>query len=33
MHNPILKLIPLGAQAEEGENVSNVESSIDSLHV
>src|ERR1700726_2582150 len=22
MHNPILKLIPLGAQAEEGENVS-----------
>jgi len=32
MHNPILKLIPLGAQAEEGENVSNVESSIDSLH-
>jgi unsaturated chondroitin disaccharide hydrolase len=32
MYNPTLKLIPLGTQAEEGDNVSNVESSIDSLH-
>ena len=32
MYNPTLKLIPLGAQAEEGDDVSNVESSIDSLH-
>ena len=32
MYNPVLKLIPLGAKAEEGDNISNVESSIDSLH-
>lgn len=32
MYNSTLKLIPLGAQAEEGDNISNVESSIDSLH-
>ena len=32
MYNPTLKLIPLGAQAEEGDNVGNIESSIDSLH-
>jgi len=32
MYNPALKLIPLGAQAEEGDHISSLESSIDSLH-
>lgn len=32
MYNPALKLVPLGSQAEEGGHVSNIETSIDSLH-
>jgi unsaturated chondroitin disaccharide hydrolase len=31
MYNPALKLIPLGSQAEEGGNIGNIETSIDSL--
>jgi len=32
MFNPALKLIPLGSQAEEGGDIGNIETSIDSLH-
>jgi unsaturated chondroitin disaccharide hydrolase len=32
MYNSTLKLIPLGSKAEEGGNIGNIESSIDSLH-
>jgi unsaturated chondroitin disaccharide hydrolase len=32
MYNPALKLIPLGSQAEEGAQIGNIETSIDSLH-
>ena len=31
MYNPVLKLIPLGSQAEEGGDIGNIETSIDSL--
>ena len=31
MYNPVLKLIPLGSQAEEGGHIGNIETSIDSL--
>ncbi len=32
MYNPELKLIPLGKKAEEGGNIGDIETSIDSLH-
>ena len=32
MYDPALKLIPLGSQAEEGGDIGNIETSIDSLH-
>jgi unsaturated chondroitin disaccharide hydrolase len=32
MYNPEMKLIPLGSQAEEGGDIGNIETSIDSLH-